>query len=66
MALVHVNENGFKLTGLPEPVKGVTGLVGANGLGKTTSLLILCGKKEPSVAWPKLIGAHKGAMAKYF
>ncbi|MEM7813316.1 MAG: hypothetical protein QW548_00250 [Candidatus Aenigmatarchaeota archaeon] len=47
---VHKWENGFELHGLPElPERGVVGLLG--GAGKTTALLILAGKLDPSCGW---------------
>ena len=37
--------NGFALYGLPIPREGkVSGLIGRNGIGKTTALMILAGK----------------------
>lgn len=42
--------NGFALYGLPIPRGGkVTGLIGRNGIGKTTALEILAGKLEPNL-----------------
>ncbi|RLI72768.1 MAG: ribosome biogenesis/translation initiation ATPase RLI [Candidatus Gerdarchaeota archaeon] len=42
-------ENSFRLYGLPFVVKGkVVGLIGANGIGKTTVLNILAGKLIPN------------------
>jgi len=48
-------KNGFRLYGLPTPAKKqVVGLIGRNGIGKTTALKILSGK-----AIPNLGGAEK-------
>ncbi len=42
--------NGFALYGLPIPREGkVTGLIGKNGIGKTTALKILSGSLEPNL-----------------
>lgn len=42
--------NSFRLFNLPLPKRGsVVGLVGANGIGKTTSLNILSGKLKPNL-----------------
>lgn len=42
--------NGFALYGLPIPRKGkVSGLIGRNGIGKTTALKILGGKLQPNL-----------------
>ncbi|MCX8189655.1 MAG: ribosome biogenesis/translation initiation ATPase RLI [Candidatus Diapherotrites archaeon] len=41
-------KNRFKLYGLPIPVKGaVVGLIGSNGIGKSTALKVLSGKLIP-------------------
>lgn len=42
-------KNGFMLFGLPIPAKGVVGLLGANGTGKSTTLNILSGKIIPNL-----------------
>lgn len=42
--------NGFALYGLPIPVEGrVTGILGPNGIGKTTSIQILSGQVRPNL-----------------
>ena len=42
--------NGFALYGLPIPVGGkVTGILGANGIGKSTAVKILCGQLVPNL-----------------
>ncbi|MBW6451504.1 MAG: ribosome biogenesis/translation initiation ATPase RLI [DPANN group archaeon] len=49
--IIHqYGENAFRLYGLPIPVKGqVTGILGANGIGKSTALNILSGKIKPNL-----------------
>ncbi len=42
--------NGFVLYGLPSPVEGkVTGILGANGIGKSTAIKILTGQLHPNL-----------------
>ena len=56
--------NGFALYGLPIPVEGkVTGILGANGIGKSTAIKILSGQLRPNlgnfdteVAWDEILG----------
>ncbi|MEM4440184.1 MAG: 4Fe-4S binding protein, partial [Desulfurococcaceae archaeon] len=49
--LVHrFGENTFKLYGLPTPRTGeVLGVIGQNGVGKTTSIKILSGQIKPNM-----------------
>ncbi len=45
--------NGFVLYGLPIPIEGkVTGILGANGTGKSTSVKILSGLLVPNLGMP--------------
>ena len=61
-------KNGFALYGLPIPVEGkVTGILGANGIGKSTAVKILSGQLRPNlgnfdneVAWEEIFKAYAG------
>ncbi len=47
-------ENSFALYGLPLPQQGkVTGILGANGIGKTTAVKILSGALTPNLGTPE-------------
>ncbi|MFC2162827.1 ribosome biogenesis/translation initiation ATPase RLI [Candidatus Altiarchaeota archaeon] len=56
--------NGFRLYNLPTPRKGVVGIVGCNGIGKTTALKILAGQVKPNLGgeadWSHIISKFKG------
>jgi ATP-binding cassette subfamily E protein 1 len=46
-------QNGFVLYGLPVPVEGkVTGILGPNGIGKSTAIQILSGQLQPNLGIP--------------
>lgn len=50
VATHRYGKNGFALYGLPIPVPGkVTGILGANGIGKSTSVKILSGSLQPNM-----------------
>jgi len=61
--------NAFKLFRLPIPKEGkVLGLIGANGVGKTTALRILAGEIKPNLGryddppdWDEIIRAYRGS-----
>lgn len=60
-------ENKFRLYGLPVPMQGkVVGLIGKNGIGKSTALKILAGKIVPrpdcsgEESYEAIIGLFKG------
>lgn len=60
--------NGFALYGLPIPVEGkVTGILGANGIGKSTAIKVLSGQLRPNlgsfeteVAWDEIFKRYAG------
>ncbi len=60
--------NGFALYGLPIPVEGkVTGILGANGIGKSTAVKILSGQLRPNlgnfdneVGWEEIFKRYAG------
>jgi len=60
-------QNGFALYGLPMPQQGkVVGLLGPNGIGKSTAVKILCGAIVPNLGkesanWEELIGMYAGS-----
>jgi ATP-binding cassette subfamily E protein 1 len=61
-------KNGFALYGLPIPIEGkVTGILGANGIGKSTAVKILSGQLRPNlgnfdseVAWEEILKQYAG------
>lgn len=56
--------NGFRIFGVPAPKKGITGLIGPNGIGKLTILKILSGSLVPNLNenadWKKVLEHFKG------
>jgi len=64
--------NTFRLYRLPSPIKGaVVGLVGRNGVGKTTALNILAGSLKPNLGryerppdWDEILAAFRGTELK--
>lgn len=58
--------NGFVLYGLPIPVEGkVTGILGPNGIGKSTSVQILAGQLTPNLGDPSQQAAWKEILKRY-
>ena len=61
-------KNGFALYGLPIPVEGkVAGILGANGIGKSTAVKILAGQLHPNLgnftsesAWEEILKRYAG------
>uniref|UniRef100_A0A915PQ26 Uncharacterized protein n=1 Tax=Setaria digitata TaxID=48799 RepID=A0A915PQ26_9BILA len=69
------SKNSFKLHRLPTPRTGeVLGLVGTNGIGKSTALKILAGKLKPNLGkfesppdWPTILAYFRGSeLQNYF
>ncbi|CAB4013182.1 ATP-binding cassette sub-family E member 1-like, partial [Paramuricea clavata] len=69
------NANSFKLHRLPTPRPGeVLGLVGTNGIGKSTALKILAGKQKPNLGrfdnppdWQEILQHFRGSeLQNYF
>ncbi|MDD2638735.1 MAG: ribosome biogenesis/translation initiation ATPase RLI [Methanothrix sp.] len=59
-------DNGFALYGLPVPTEGrVTGLLGPNGIGKSTAVAILSGLMAPNLgrgaSWKEVIESYSGS-----
>lgn len=72
---MRFSANSFKLHRLPMPRPGqVLGLVGSNGIGKSTALKILSGKETPNLGryenpptWPELLVHYRGSeLQNYF
>jgi ATP-binding cassette, sub-family E, member 1 len=68
--LVHqFGKNGFRLFRLPVPKEGIcTGILGPNGIGKTTAIKILSGQIIPNLgdfesnpAWDKVLDYYSGS-----
>jgi len=68
-------KNAFKLYRLPTPQKGlVTGLIGKNGIGKSTALKILSGEVKANLGdyesppeWPRIVTQYRGSiLQEYF
>lgn len=63
------DENAFKLCGLPDASPGqVTGLLGSNGIGKSTALQILAGRLKPNLgrfddppSWTEIFKYYRGS-----
>lgn len=65
-------ENGFRLYSLPTPIFGkVVGIIGKNGIGKSTAIKILAGILKPNLgkekaSYEELIKFFKGSEAQKF
>ena len=68
-------ENAFKLHGLPTPrVGSVLGLLGTNGIGKSTALNVLAGRVKPNLGnlrdppdWSDILAYYRGSdLQNYF
>jgi len=60
-------ENGFRLYNLPTPIFGkVVGILGKNGIGKSTAIKILAGVLEPNLGDIKKQGASYEEIIEYF
>lgn len=58
--------NGFALYGLPIPVEGkVTGILGANGIGKSTAVKILSGQLTPNLGNPTEEASWESILKKF-
>jgi len=71
----HYGPNSFKLHGLPSPRAGtVLGLLGTNGIGKSTALNILSGRLKPNLGnfkdpptWMEIYQYYRGSdLQNYF
>ncbi len=66
--------NSFRLHRLPQPRPGgVLGLIGANGIGKTTAVKILAGKTKPNLGrhqeppdWKEIIRHFRFGKKEYY
>lgn len=59
-------ENGFRLFRLPVPKPGaIVGLLGPNGIGKTTAIKILSGQELPNLGDYAKAGAWEPALQRY-
>ncbi|CEG11962.1 conserved hypothetical protein [groundwater metagenome] len=58
-------KNGFRIFNLPSPKKGVVGIIGKNGIGKSTTLKILSGEIIPDLSYINK-EANWGDVIKYF
>jgi len=60
-------KNGFRIYNLPSPKQGVVGIIGKNGIGKTTALKILSGDLKPNlgnlegeIEWNEILKHFRG------
>ncbi|MDD5111424.1 MAG: ribosome biogenesis/translation initiation ATPase RLI [Candidatus Altiarchaeota archaeon] len=64
MPVHQYGANGFRLYNLPVPKEGVVGIIGCNGIGKTTALKILSGELSPNLGggggWEEMLERFRG------
>ncbi|MBR9707188.1 MAG: ATP-binding cassette domain-containing protein, partial [Candidatus Diapherotrites archaeon] len=71
--LFQYGENEFRLFRMPFPKKGVVGIIGSNGVGKSTVLKIIAGELKPNlgnyeddIEWREVIESFRGQEVQSF
>ena len=62
--IYQYGENTFRLYGMPLPQKGVVGLIGKNGIGKSTAIKLLAGHLQPNFAEFEKKHTHEEIMSR--
>ena len=62
--IYQYGENTFRLYGMPLPQKGVVGLIGKNGIGKSTAIKLLAGHLAPNFAEFEKKHTHEEIMSR--